>query len=90
MVETNKRYQTNEGAKRNTCNTGWHTKWSSIWSINKIFISITVLETNIQKDHCIKIYPLWIKCSIQPPLSLATFFNRLSGKPQIKEWTLFQ
>jgi hypothetical protein len=26
-------------------------KWSSIWSINKIFILITVLETNIQKER---------------------------------------
>jgi hypothetical protein len=31
--------------------TGWRTKWSSIWSVNKIFISVTVLETNIQKER---------------------------------------
>jgi hypothetical protein len=47
-------------------------KWYSIWSINKIFISITILETNIKKDHCMEIYLLWIKCSIWPPLHLAT------------------
>jgi hypothetical protein len=32
-------------------NTGWHTKWPSIWSINKICISITILGTNIQKER---------------------------------------
>jgi hypothetical protein len=32
-------------------NTGWRTKWSSIWSINNIFISITILQTNIQKER---------------------------------------
>jgi hypothetical protein len=25
-------------------------KWSSIWSVNKIFILITILESNIQKE----------------------------------------
>jgi hypothetical protein len=30
---------------------GWYTKWSSIAYINKIFISITVLETNMQKER---------------------------------------
>jgi hypothetical protein len=31
--------------------TGRHMKWSSIWYINKILISIIVLETNIQKER---------------------------------------
>jgi hypothetical protein len=30
---------------------GLRTKWSSILSINKIFISITILETNIQRER---------------------------------------
>jgi hypothetical protein len=58
-------------------NTGW--QWSSIWFINNIFISITVLETNIQKkDHCMKFCPLWIKCSLWPPLWLTTSGNCFS------------
>jgi hypothetical protein len=31
--------------------TEWCTKWSSIWSINKIFISITILQTNVHKER---------------------------------------
>jgi hypothetical protein len=52
--------------------TGWCTKWFSIWSINKSCISITILETYKEKDHCMEIYPLLIKYSIWPPLRLAT------------------
>jgi hypothetical protein len=31
--------------------TGWRTKWSTIWYINKKFISVTILKTNIQKER---------------------------------------
>jgi hypothetical protein len=52
--------------------TGWRMKWSSIIYINKIFVSIAILETDIQKEsHCMETYPLWIRCSIWPPLHLA-------------------
>jgi hypothetical protein len=31
--------------------TEWCMKWSSIWSNNKFFISITILESKIQKER---------------------------------------
>jgi hypothetical protein len=44
-------------------------KWSSIWYINKLFISITILKTNIQNERPLHgEYPLWIKCSRWPSL----------------------
>jgi hypothetical protein len=58
--------------------TRWRTKWSSNWSINKIFISVVMLETNIQKEKTIACRFILYESSVQydPPLRLATLSTR--------------